>query len=378
MMQYLFHDISAHCDVASFEPAGGVAEYHAILTLESRGELFPQQYARMVEAQRRLATQSVMSGATVVFRRYFLSDAVNQVPLMPDASQVDVSCIQQPPLNGSKIALWIYAQRGVTKTTEPDGTVVVDHNGYRQLWKMGMVVPHGDSASQTFSLLEAYEALLERHGASLANNCIRTWFYVRDVDTQYAGMVRARKANFEAHGLTSKTHYVSSTGIGGLPADPDALIQLGTFSLIGFQPEQQRYLYALSHLNRTIDYGVTFERGTLLEFGDRAHAYISGTASIDNKGNVLFPNDIRQQTQRMWENVDALLTEAQMSFEDVRQIIVYLRDVADYETVNMMFRSCFPNIPYVITLAPVCRPGWLIEMECIAIRGRRNKDFRNF
>ena len=28
----------------------------------------------------------------------------------------------------------------------------------------------------------------------------------------------------------------------------------------------------------------------------------------------------------------------------------------------------FPNVPRMITLAPVCRPGWLVEMECMAVR----------
>ena len=45
-----------------------------------------------------------------------------------------------------------------------------------------------------------------------------------------------------------------------------------------------RHLYAASHMNRTSDYGVSFERGTAIEYGDRIHALISGTASIDNRG----------------------------------------------------------------------------------------------
>jgi hypothetical protein len=64
----------------------------------------------------------------------------------------------------------------------------------------------------------------------LADNCVRTWFFVRDVDTQYAGMVRARRENFIQQGLTPSTHYIASTGIGGGPADTKALIQMGTYA----------------------------------------------------------------------------------------------------------------------------------------------------
>ena len=37
-----------------------------------------------------------------------------------------------------------------------------------------------------------------------------------------------------------------------------------------------------------------------------------------------------------------------------------------------------PGIPTVITLAPVCRPTWLIEMECIAIKECENAQYANF
>ena len=66
-----------------------------------------------------------------------------------------------------------------------------------------------------------------------------------------------------------------------------------------------------------------------------------------------------------------------MDFSDVMQIIVYLRDVADYETVRSMFAEKFPDTPYVITLAPVCRPTWLIEMECMAVDGRTT-EYRDY
>ena len=80
----------------------------------------------------------------------------------------------------------------------------------------------------------------------------------------------------------------------------------------------------------------------------------------------------------MWENVEALLSEAETSFDDVAQIIVYLRDISDYDIVSRMFQERFPDTPFVITLAPVCRPTWLIEMECLAIKEVSNPQFRTF
>lgn len=372
-----WEDLGVRAEIAAFAPQGKIGEFHAILHVEPRCELFEGQLARIYEGERRLADLPRIAGSAPILKRYFLSDSTNQQPLMRQETDCAVSVIQQPPLDGSKIAVWIYLQKG-SKVANTEGMIVAEHNGYRHLWKMGMHEHKGDSAWQTESLLINYEEILENFGATLAGNCIRTWFFVRDVDTQYAGMVKARKENFREQGLTEQTHFISSTGIGGSPADTRALVQMGTYALTGFVPAQQRYLYAPTHLNPTYEYGVTFERGTVMEYGDRAHVFISGTASINNKGEVVHVGDIVKQTERMWENVSTLLEEGGAAFDDVMQIIVYLRDICDYPVVKAMFDRKFPDTPHVITLAPVCRPTWLIEMECIAVTERRNADFRDF
>jgi len=372
-----WEDLGVKLQMSVFAPENSVDEMHVMLHVEPRGEEFGGQIARVYAAEERMMELDELRGVSAVLKRYFLSDATNQRPLMKEEPDCAYSFIQQPPLDGSKVGVWIYLQRG-TKVENVNGMVVSSHNGYKHLWKMGMHEHKGDSAWQTESLLIDYEEALQQHGATLAQNCIRTWFFVRDVDTQYGGMVRARRENFEEQGLTSQTHFIASTGIGGLPADTRALIQLGTYALTGFKPEQQRYLYAPTHLNPTYEYGVTFERGTCMEYGDRAHVFISGTASINNKGEVVHVGDIVKQTERMWENVETLLKEADTTFDDVMQIIVYLRDLADYDVVSRKFAERFPDIPYIITLAPVCRPTWLIEMECMAVQQRSNPAYENF
>lgn len=372
-----FEEIGVKAEIAAFAPQDKVAEFHIMLHVAPRDELFAGQLERIYKAEQLIMEQEDIKGSTVVMKRYFLSDSANQAPLMKYEKESSVSIIQQAPLDGSKIAVWLYLQRG-TKVYNEDGVIVAEHNGYRHLWKMGMHEHKGDSAWQTESLLISYAEMLQNYGATLADNCIRTWFFVRDVDTQYAGMVTARKDFFREQGLTEKTHYISSTGIGGSPADTKALLQLGTYALTGMKPSQQQYLYAPTHLNPTYEYGVTFERGTLVKYGDRGQIFISGTASIDNKGNVLYVGDIVNQTRRMWENVEKLLEEGGATFNDVMQIVVYLRDSADYLTVSRMFKEKFPDTPYVITLAPVCRPAWLIEMECIAVTPNAYQEYKEF
>lgn len=298
----------------------------------------------------------------IVFKKFFLTSQV-QAKSLPEEDGA-VSAVVQPPLDGSAAAVWIWTVEDVESVLrKPGTTVVVDKGGCEHIWSAGLTSPAAGSEAQTVEILETYEKELCGIGMNLPDNCIRTWFYVHDIDNNYAGMVKGRRENFEKIGLTPQTHYISSTGICGSPAN-GALVQMDAYAVKG--DFTQRYLCAPTHLNPTYEYGVTFERGTRLDCGDNRRVFISGTASINNRGEVVHVGDVVAQTERMIENVDVLLREGGASFADVKEISVYLRNAGDYRKIAGIFEELCPDIPYVIVLAPVCRPDWLIEMECIA------------
>jgi enamine deaminase RidA (YjgF/YER057c/UK114 family) len=85
-----------------------------------------------------------------------------------------------------------------------------------------------------------------------------------------------------------------------------------------------------------------------------------------------------KQLDRTLENVTTLLSEAECTITDIVQMIIYLRDTADYALVKSFFDKNFTNTPKIIVLAPVCRIGWLIEIECIAIKSIKNNIFPCF
>ncbi len=365
-------------EISKFEVEGGVTEYHVMVHATRPEQSFQEQLDAVLNAYYNLI-DTELKGASSVIKRYFLSDAANQYDTLlasvPEAPACACSVVEQAPLNGTKVALWAYLLTDIGAGSFNEELYRVQHGAYTHLWG-GTSVSHAPSSEeQTSLLLKHYVMQLLSNGGHLADDCIRTWFFVQNVDVNYAGVVKARNEEFFTQNLTSKTHFISSTGINGRNADPSVLVQLDTYAVLGLKPEQIKFLYAPTHLNPTYEYGVSFERGTRVDYGDRRQVFISGTASIDNKGNILHMGDIRRQTERMWENVDALLSEAECGFEDVGQMIVYLRDVADYAVVNEMFEKRFPGIPRVIVHAPVCRPGWLIEMECMATKEVKNEDY---
>ena len=362
---------NASIDIFRYEVPEGVSEYHAMLRITNHRLTFKEQVDCLMEAYDQLM-QGEMKGAVAVFKRFFVSDAANQAnylqALHAERSDCALSIIEQPPLDGTKIALWVYIQRGVQTKALANGIYEVKHGAYRHLWMAGACNQASNSEYQMRLLFNDYVMQLLENGCCLADNCIRTWIFVQNVDVNYAGVVKARNEVFATQNLTDKTHFIASTGIAGRHANPKVLVQMDAYAVDGICKEQVHYLYAPTHLNPTYEYGVSFERGTYVDYGDRRQVFISGTASINNKGEIMYPGDIRQQTLRMWENVETLLKEAECTFEHVAHLLVYLRDIADYTIVREMFEERFPNIPKVYLLAPVCRPGWLVEMECMAVK----------
>lgn len=358
----------ASAQVSCFKPEnGGIGEYHAIVAADAPRAPYSEQMAA-VASMIDSVKEALPATARLVFARFFLSDAVNQAALAPKLQGCSMSVVEQPPLNGSKVAAWLYFQDSMDLRALPSGAVAASHGAYTHLWHGAVAAPDLSSQVATVAMLSDYATELANMGLSLADNCLRTWFFVHDVDINYHGMVVGRNDVFAINGLTSDTHYIASTGIGGKNPDPRVLVTLDTYAVGGISQQQVKYIQAPTHLNPTYEYGVAFERATAVDYGDRRHLFISGTASINNKGEVVHPGDIASQTERMLENIEALLHSADCEWQHVTHGIVYLRDVADYLVVNDLLRSRLPQLPLVIVLAPVCRHGWLVEMECMAIK----------
>ncbi len=359
----------ARVELFKFEK-GSYSEYHAMIHAENHKAGFEEQLKALIEATESLLANEI-AGATPIFKRYFLSDARNQAEKLcsiESGSPCAISLIEQPPLDGSKVALLLHSRKGVKLHKGEDGVVEVECGKHREFWCCNQHGAGSDPEKQTDEIFENYISKLAKRGLTLRDNALRTWFFVHDIDNNYGGMVRSRNNTFAREGLTPSTHFIASTGIAGSSSDPNQFVTMDGVAISGIESKDIHYISAPTHLNPTYEYGVSFERGTRVEFEDHTLVLISGTASIDNKGEILHRGDISRQTERMCENVEVLLKSAGCSFEDVSHIIVYLRNATDYSVVNRIIEEKFPNLAKVILLAPICRPEWLIEMECMALK----------
>lgn len=363
--------------IFAFTSENDFDEYMCMFTVTNTKLTFNQQVTQLLESYKKLTTQGYskelpkLHQAEICFKRYYLSDISNQIDeLKSITGQEDfaVSIVQQAPLKGCKICMWTYMMTNIQKEQISKNTYMISHHGYDEIWTTQNTAEGANSYIQTKKIFKEYAKTLRKHKCTLADDCIRTWLYVNDIDNQYAGVVKARNEVFDEEGLTENTHYIASTGIGGRDTCSDIYCKLNALSIRGLNPNQKHYLYALDYLNRTSEYGVRFERGTYIDYCQRRKVFISGTASIDHQGNILHIGDIKGQVNRMLENINALLHEAQCNFNDIAEMTVYLRDIADYTVVKEMLIEKLPDTPLIIVHAPVCRPGWLIESECIALK----------
>ena len=92
-----------------FGQGTGVTECFAMIHVSDATLTFEQQL-ESVRAAYFFLLRHQLPGSNCVFRRYFLSDASNQSSVLMATEIEDpigeVSVIQQPPLDGTKVALW--------------------------------------------------------------------------------------------------------------------------------------------------------------------------------------------------------------------------------------------------------------------------------
>ncbi|MBP5477915.1 MAG: hypothetical protein J6Y15_00950, partial [Bacteroidaceae bacterium] len=77
-----WNDIDACAEVTYFNADNGADEIHAIIHIAPNDDTFQRQLERMYMAEDLLASTPALANANIIFKRYFLSDATNQVPLM--------------------------------------------------------------------------------------------------------------------------------------------------------------------------------------------------------------------------------------------------------------------------------------------------------
>lgn len=98
--------------------------------------------------------------------------------------------------------------------------------------------------------------------------------------------------------------------------------------------------------------------------------FCSGQISIDPKTNEVFTGDIKTQTEMVMKNIEAVLSAAGMSFNNIIKTTIFITNMSDFATVNEIYAKSFKEAPPArSTVAVAGLPkGVSVEIEVIAHR----------
>lgn len=133
---------------------------------------------------------------------------------------------------------------------------------------------------------------------------------------------------------------------------------------------------APKNLNEAYSYTkpATFSRGTKISYGPFNLVILSGTASVNEKGESIHKGDITAQVKRTFENLTALIKESGLEWKDVIKTNIFLRDIdRDYEEFCKVRKEFYDSLdlPFypaaTCVEAKICRSDLLVEIELWAL-----------
>ena len=96
--------------------------------------------------------------------------------------------------------------------------------------------------------------------------------------------------------------------------------------------------------------------------------YLSGQVALDPQSGEVVGSDIRQQTQRVIENIKGILEAAGANLHHVVKTTVFLKDMSDFSAMNEVYGRYFTSAPPARSTVQVSRlpKDALVEIEVIA------------
>jgi 2-iminobutanoate/2-iminopropanoate deaminase len=98
--------------------------------------------------------------------------------------------------------------------------------------------------------------------------------------------------------------------------------------------------------------------------------FTSGQIPLDPETQQIVTGDIRVQTERVMENLSAVLQAAGVGFERVVKATIFVVDLNDFAAVNEVYGRRFPKDPPARSTVQVAAlpKGARVEIELIARR----------
>jgi 2-iminobutanoate/2-iminopropanoate deaminase len=99
--------------------------------------------------------------------------------------------------------------------------------------------------------------------------------------------------------------------------------------------------------------------------------FVSGQIPLDPETGEISGINIKEQTDRVMKNLDAVLTAGDSELSKVLKTTIYLADIDDFPVVNDIYGSYFDSTPPARATVEVSRlpKGVLVEIDAVALAG---------
>lgn len=306
------------------------------------------------------------------------------------SSQVPPTFIEGSPASGGYVAgIHVIAARPADSTAEttitwrdaPCGRRVTgrdaEYLGLSDVGRLLGIPGPKTAANQTRDTLMLTAQLLESERWSFKDVC-RTWFYLDDILSWYDDFNSARNEVFTNLGLLNLSCagiIPASTGIRGR----NPLGHRCTLDLLAVRAQPGRRL-SVDTLhnplqNEAPEYGSAFSRGLTIATDRNRILLVSGTASIDESGATVHPDDFDSQTRRTLDNIESLLASRSAVMDDICQATAFVKRREDVERLDsILTQRGLDHLPMVCTIDDVCRSDLLVEVDATAMIPLRPPD----
>ncbi len=114
-----------------------------------------------------------------------------------------------------------------------------------------------------------------------------------------------------------------------------------------------------------------YSQAILVESSGQRTLYCSGQIALDPATAELVQGDVVAQTERVMQNMEAVLAAAGMTFANVVKTTVFLADMADFPRMNEVYGKRFGAAPPArSTVQAAALPrGAKVEIEAVAVSG---------
>ena len=258
--------------------------------------------------------------------------------------------------------------RGTGKVVEFAGARCIYLSSITGVDERGELVEGGEA--QARQMFENARALLEANGSSFAH-VARTWIYLPHILHWYREFNAARTAAYERFGVFDESWpgvLPGSTGIQGAGVTPAQCLM----DLVAVEALAGEAL-AVSRISNprqseAPSYGSSFSRAVEVSHAGVSCLDVSGTASINERGETMYVSDLEGQIFHTMLNVGALLQLRGAGWEDVCVATAFFKKAEYIPALERVLRTLgVPRFPVVPAVADVCRPELLFELEATAV-----------